>query len=110
MKLVLLCVVVTLDHITLTPRFAFSDVTISTIFLNVVHFCVHFVMMGFKQISSKRRGVLIPLYSEEKPQKFIAEDTGTFRKGAQEVLKQWSKSGESKSKKSGSFQIDQIKL
>ena len=45
--------------------------------------------MGFKQITEETRGVMIYLYNKKKSQRFIAEETGTSRKDAQGVLKQW---------------------
>ena len=53
MRLVLLCIVIILDHNMLTPRFGFCGVTVTTTFLDFVHFCVHLVIMGFKQIRAE---------------------------------------------------------
>ena len=49
--------------------------------------------MGFKPISAEQRGVIIYLYNEGKSQRFIAEKTGTSRKG---VLKRWIETGDAK--------------
>ena len=52
--------------------------------------------MGFKQISTETRGVIIFLQNEGKSQRFIANKTGVSRKGVQEVLKRWMETGDSR--------------
>ena len=46
--------------------------------------------MGFMQNSAKTREVIVYLYNVSKPHRFIAEETGTSRRGVQSVLKRWS--------------------
>ena len=70
-----------IDHIMLTPRFTFCDVTINTTFFDVVHFCVHFVIVGFKQIKAETRSEFI--FMMKKILKMFVEEIGTSCKGAQ---------------------------
>ena len=81
----------------LIPQFPICDVRIRTIFLIFfdARFCLHLVIIEFKQVSAETRWVIVFVYNEGKSQRFIAEETVTSHKGVRRVLKWWRGSGES---------------
>ena len=76
----------------LPSRFVLCDVTnakLFLIFLDVLHFWGHLVIMGFMQISAETREVIVYPCNEGTSQRFIVEETGTFCKSVQRVFKRW---------------------